>query len=386
MKAKFIVLSIASFLMLLLSCNKDDDAQTPLLLGATGTVKGKVLAKNGNKPIGNALVFVMGDQSKLYYTRTDAAGNFSLKAPVGNRKLHIQTGGGMNFRTVIPVTIQKGITLTIATDAARLQQVASMAYVAGNYDEVQDIVTDLGYSITEISNADLGNYSLISQYDIIFLNCGAKEFNNSQVDSNLADFVTNGGSLYASDWAVAYLTGGARFSAVCGEGYGFIPDNTLCAVNNGFATTILGAEITDSGLATSLGFTTLDIEYDLGSWEKIESFDPAFWDILVNDPTSGKPLMIRTNHFSGGTSGTEVGQGAADEGWITICHNEEGMPPFTITIPESEWEMHQAHGDSMGECSNSNNSGTIYYTTFHNHAGGNIGNAGLILQYVILNL
>jgi hypothetical protein len=386
MKTKLVVLSIASFLILLVSCNKDDDSQTPLLPTSTGKLTGKVMSRNGTKPIGGAIVFVLNDQSKLYYTRTDASGNFSLNAPTGSRDLNIQTGGGMNFRTVIHVDIVKGQTIAIDPTATRLQQVANMAYVAGSYDEVQDVVTGLGYNISAITNADLTNYNTISQYDIIFLNCGAKDHDNAVVDTNLANFVTNGGSLYTSDYAVAYLTGGNYSSSSCGQAFGFIPDDKLCTLTAGTVSTIAGAQITDTALAASMGFSTLDIVYDLPQWEKINNFDPTFWDVMVNDPASGQPLMIKTNNFSGGTAGTEVGQSGADEGWMTICHKEFGSESFTITIPESEWAMHAAHGDSVGSCSNANNSGTIYFTTFHNHAGGNIGNAGLILQYVILNL
>lgn len=386
MKAKFLVLSAASFLILLLSCNKDDSSQTVPLPEATGTLNGKVMVKNGSKPVGGATVFVLNDQSKLYYTRTDAAGNFSLKAPVGQRKLHIQMGGGANFRTVIDVNVLNGQTLTIQPGETRLQQVASMAYVAGSYDEIESIVTDLGYSITALTNANLDDYALVSQFDVIFLNCGAKENFSATTDTNLANFVSNGGSLYASDWAVAYLIGGQRYTGACNEAGGFIADDKLCAINNGSATTISGAQVTDADLAASVGFSNLDIQYDLGSWEQITNFDPAFWEVEVSNPANGAALMIKTKNFSGGTQGSPVGQGAADEGWITICHNEPGVEPFTITITEEEWPMHEAHGDALGECSNANNSGTIYYTTFHNHAGGNIGNAGLILQYVILNL
>lgn len=386
MKAKIFVLSIASFLILLISCNKDDDAQIVPLPEATGLLKGKVMVKNGSKPVGGAVVFVLNDQSKMYYTRTDAEGNFSLKAPVGNRKLHIQMGGGANFRTVIPVTIVNGQTLTIDPGQCRLQQVANMAFVAGNYDVIESIVADLGYTVTELTDSDLENYATISQFDILFLNCGAKETSSTTVDANLANFVANGGSLYASDWAVAYLIGGQRFSQMCNETGGFIPDDKLCAINNGVASTITGAQVTDPDFAASLGFSSLDIQYDLGSWEQINSYDADFWDVVVSNPANNAPLMIKTKNFSGGTPGTEVGQGSADEGWLTICHTEPNAESFTITIPEEEWPMHQAHGDSLGECSNANNSGTIYYTTFHNHAGGNIGNAGLILQYVILNL
>jgi hypothetical protein len=300
----------------------------------------------------------------------------------------MQTGGGSNFRTKLQVTVVKDQTLTIDPSVSRLDQVANMAYVAGYYDEIQDIVTGLGYTITQITNADLADYSVVSQYDIIFLNCGAKQNDpstNDIIDTNLANFVTNGGSLYASDWAVAYLTGGATNSHDCGEVGGFIPDDKLCSKNIGNTMTIAGAQVTDTSLSGALGFSALDIEYNLGSWQNIFSCDTTYWDVMVSDPASNQPLMIKTTSFSSGTVSTPVGDDDND-GWITICHTDDLGNPITITIEEDEWSDHEAHGDSVGACTNTNNSGTIYYTTFHNHATGNIGNAGLILEYVILNL
>ena len=315
-------------------------------------------------------------------------GNFSLKAPVGNRNLQIQIGGGSNFRTTVPVSVSEGQTTAVNPSTTRLDQVAHMAFVAGSYDSIQTIVTGLGYEITEITNADLADYNIVSQYDVIFLNCGAKQnlSNQSAIDTNLANFVTNGGSIYASDWAVAYLTGGLTNSHVCSEAGGFIPDDKLCAINDGAEGVINGSQITDTDLASALGLSTIDIQYDLGIWEQISTYDPAFWQVMVKNPVTNAPLMIKTNNFSGGTAGSPVGRTAEDENWITICHHDSEGATFTITIPEADWPAYEANGDSIGECSNSNNSGTIFYTTFHNHAGNNIVNTTPILQYVILNL
>ncbi|WP_162126454.1 carboxypeptidase-like regulatory domain-containing protein [Flavobacterium phycosphaerae] len=383
MRIKSILVPFLGLVFLMLSCSKDDSS-TPVQ--ATGTIKGKLMVKNGSKPVGGALVFVFDDNNKLYYTYTQANGDFSLQAPIGQRKLQMQTGGGANFRTSLQVTVVKDQTLTIDSSLSRLDQVANMAYVAGYYDEIQDIVTGLGYTITQITNADLADYSIVSQFDIIFLNCGAKQgYVNAAMDTNLANFVTNGGSLYASDWAVAYLTGGGSNSHDCGETGGFIPDDKLCSKNIGASTTITGAQVTDANLATALGFSALDIEYNLGSWQNVFSYDATYWDVMVSDPVSNQPLMIKTNSFSSGTVSDPVGDNEND-GWITICHTDDSGSPITITIEESEWPSHEAHGDSVGACTNTNNSGTIYYTTFHNHANGNIGNSGLILEYVILNL
>lgn len=382
MKIKSILVTLLTIVFLTVSCSKDDDGAPSQ---PTGTIVGKLLVKNGSKPVGGALVFVQDENNKLYYTYTEADGDFSFKAPIGQRTLQMQTGGGNNFRTSISVNIVKNQTLTIDPSTCRLDQVANMAYVVGNYDVIEDIITSLGYTAHPIQFNDLANYSIVSQYDVIFLNCGSKIIspNSATIDTNLANFVANGGSLYASDWSVAYLTGGSINSPDCGQAGGFIPDDKLCTSTTGEETTIPGAQISYPALAASLPFTTLDIEYDLGSWEQINSYDPTFWDVLVTNPADSKALMIKTKNFSGGTASSPVG---VADGWITICHTDESGVPITITIEETEWAAHEAHGDSVGSCTNTNNSGTIYYTTFHNHASGNIGNAGLILEYVILNL
>jgi hypothetical protein len=386
MKIKSILVAFLAVIFLTLSCSKDDSSAQATQV--TGTIAGKLMVKNGSKPVGGALVFVFDDNNKIYYTHTQANGDFSLQAPIGQRKLQMQTGNGTNFRTSLQVTVIKDQTITIDPALSRLDQVASMAYVSGSYDEIQDIVTALGYTITQITNADLADYSKVSLYDIIFLNCGAKQNNtaiNATIDTNLADFVTNGGSLYASDWAVAYLTGGATNSHACGEAGGFIPDDKLCSKNIGASGTITGAQVTDANLATALGFSSLDIEYDLGIWQNIFSYDATYWDVMVSDPATSQPLMIKTTSFSTGTVSTPVG-GDNDDGWITICHTDDSGAQITVTIEESDWAAHEAHGDAVGACTNTNDSGTIYYTSFHNHADENIGNSGLILEYVILNL
>jgi hypothetical protein len=387
MKIKSILFFAITFLFI--GCSKNDKVDS-VTLQETGKLAGKVLSKNGIKPIGGALVFVLDTTGKLYKTNTDKTGDFVLDAPVGNHTLQIQTGDGSNFRTSLQVDVLKNQTVTIPNSSTKLEQVARMAYVLGSYDNIQSIVSSLGYAIEGLSNEDLKNYNKVAQYDIIFLNCGGRSSlstsNSAVIDDNLENFVTNGGSLYASDWAVAYLIGGTNNSDICNEVGGFIPDDKLCATSNGPSSTITGAQVTNTDLANSIGFTSLDITFDLGSWEQINSFDPNFWDVLVNNPTNNKPLMIKTNQLSSGLVTVPVGVTASDNGWVTICHSPNENNPITITVNQNALEAHQAHGDSIGACSNTNNSGAIYFTTFHNHAGENIGNAGLILEYVILNL
>jgi len=55
------------------------------------------MSQNGTKPIGGASVFTFDEKYKIYYTTSDADGNFTLEAPAGNQTIHIQTGDGSNF-------------------------------------------------------------------------------------------------------------------------------------------------------------------------------------------------------------------------------------------------------------------------------------------------
>ncbi|WP_426482038.1 hypothetical protein [Chryseobacterium sp. R2ACT005] len=395
MKQNYLLIMLCS-LLLLANCKGDDSVtpeENPTKVVSTGKIEGKVFAKNGTKPVGGALVFTTDGQSNIYHTYSSSDGSFSLTAPEGNTTLHIQTGDGKNFRSEIPVTIKKNETVTVAATDSKLDQIAKMAYIKGSYDEIEAIITSLGYTATEITYQDLKNINTISQYDIIFLNCGSRTYaqtgtsmpsNDANVYSNLSTFVSNGGSLYSSDWASAYLVGGNTNTENCNAPGGFINDNLLCLKDIGSATNYIGCSVSNTALATALGFNTLDIQYDMGSWEKIQNYDPAFWDVLVQK--GNEPLMIRTGHYTNPSAPqTPVGS-SLNNNHITICHHTASGNNITITINQNAWNAHQAHGDTMGPCTGNSNSGNIYYTTFHNHASGNIGKAGPILEYVILNL
>lgn len=380
-----------AMLVIFSACNRSDDPayvnqENPIV--PTGKIVGKVFAKNGVKTIGGALLFTLGNDGQMYNTYSAADGTFVLEAPTGMRNVQIQTGTGENFRTEISVEVKENQTTTLPADSSKLNQIATMAYVDGTYDEIEDIIVSLGYTATQISYADLQNMTTISQYDIIFLNCGSRPNNITAADQvvydNLGTFVSNGGSLYASDWSVAYLVGGAQNTTMCNASGGFIPDSKLCSQNTG-SSGILQAMIPNTNLSTALGFSTLDINYDLGAWQKIINYDPTYWDVLVSNPVNG-PLMIRTNQYTNPNApNVNVGT-STNNNFITICHNPSGNNPITITINQNAWAAHQAHGDTLGACSGNATSGNIFFTTFHNHANGNIGNSGLILQYIILNL
>lgn len=390
---KFNLLLIFIVLLSFGSCRSDSETPAEVTIDntvKTGKLSGKVMSQNGSKPIGGASVFTFDEKYKIYYTTSDADGNFTLEAPVGDRTIHIQTGDGSNFRTEISTSVKHNETANLNANQTKLNQVAKIAYVKGSYDKIEDIIQNLGYTATEITNADLANITTIAQYDIIFLNCGSRNYSLNQslypaIDANLATFVANGGSIYASDWDVSYLVGGTDSTNNCMLPGGFVPDSKLCSTNTG-SSGIVPATVSNAGLSTALGFNTLNIDFDLGSWQKIVNYDPAYWEVLVKETSSNNALMIRTNHFTtSGTPNTPIGN-APNTTFTTVCITLPGNIQISISVPTAAVPYLVALGATVGPCSGSTNSGYIYYTSFHNHATGNIGNAGVILQYVILNL
>lgn len=391
MKKRYLFILLCVF-TLLTNCSGGEDPalasqNTTSTAVQTGKLTGKVMSQNGTKPIGGASVFTFDAKYKIYYTTSDSDGNFTLEAPVGNQTIYIQTGNGSNFRTEISATVKNNETLNLDASQTKLNQVAKIAYVKGSYDKIEDIILSLGYTATEITNNDLANLTAIAQYDIIFLNCGSRKFYTNQalfpaIEANLATFVANGGSIYASDWDVAYLVGGTDNTSACAPTGGFVPDTKLCSTNSG-SQGITPAVVSNAGLSAALGFNTLNIDFDLGAWQRIMNYDPNYWEVLVKD-YSDMPLMIRTNHFTmtGGTT-TPIGTTTT---FVTLCITLPGNIQVTISVPQVLVPYLVALGATVGPCSGSSNSGYIYYTSFHNHASGNIGNAGVILQYVILNL
>jgi hypothetical protein len=395
-------LVLLSSALVLTSCKKKEKETEDITHEnvPTGVVMGKVLAQNGTTPIPMAKVFV-DFNGEIYLTLTNTDGNFSLVAPAGAQVLNIQTGKGTIFRTQFNVDIPKDGQIQIPNGDLKLSQVANLAYIRGAYDEIEEILIDtLGYTADELTIADLADFNLLSNYAGLFLNCGKQGVLDSLKYANLLTFVQNGGSIYASDWAVEYLTGDGNYKSnthnhtytgpidkTCnGRIGGFIADSLLCTQKTGPHTYVYGANVVPADLQTYLGVTTMDIEYDLGSWERIYTCLTPPWEVLIEDPNVFGPLAIRM-YAAGNLKSL---QNMMDQGWVTICHIPPGNPSnaHTITISVNALPAHLAHGDYIGACAgNGGSGGTIYYTTFHNHPQGGTPTAmQKVMEYFIINL
>jgi hypothetical protein len=416
---KISILIFAFLLMLVLSCKKVGNSQDTNNSGGGGGgtnvrfgfIQGTVVAANGITPLPGVNVFV-DDAGEIYLTLTNKEGNFTLKAPIGTHEVNYQAGHGKIFRSSSSHEIVEDETRQAGFQV--LSQQAQLAYIAGQYDDIQTIIIDsLGYTATQLTVTDLASLANLTPYQAIFLNCGKSGSLDSAKYSHLRRFVEGGGSLYASDWAVNYLTGDGNFRlanphqdheadlyahhtptplaykvmAPCpaGDVGGFIADSLLCSDKDGASGWINQCDILAQDIQNAVGSNQLNIEYNLGSWEQIKNLSTPKWEVLIRKQTTNgsNPLAVRLNYNN--LNPNTGGGGGPNGNQVTICHNPNGPNPVTITINQNALQAHLNHGDVIGPCGG--NAGKVIYTTFHNHPGGHTTpEIKTILQHFILNL
>jgi hypothetical protein len=312
----------------------------------TATISGKVTSPSGTA-IGHAAVMV-GTNT----TYTDHLGEFSLVIPCGNQTVTIQTGKGNIFKKQVPVSLSANASFRVADSSTVLTQVGQMLVIQGDYDAIEIIIFQLGYTATVLPSGGLPSANL-QQYDAIFLNCTATNYMSSPYYQALDTFVMNGGSIYASDWAVEYLTGNGTLrpgGADVGQRHdhhvestqstctspllgGFVPDSSLCTMKAGSTGLISDVTIYDAGMIGALGNDSIDILYNLANWEMVNQLDAPFVTTMAR-------------------------------------------PGFPGVIA--------AKADMSSYYSNA---GSILYTTFHNHPQSSVsGDVLILLQYFIMNL
>lgn len=189
-------------------------------------------------------------------------------------------------------------------------------------------------------------------------------------------------SIYASDWDVANLLGGSENTNNCNMSGGFIPDSKMCSKNTGASGNLAGT-VTNTSLATALGFNSLTIDYDLAAWQKIISYDPTFWEVMVSETSKNAALMVRTNQFTDNKLPTILVGTTPNLNFVTVCVMLPSGVQLNISVPQPAAAPLLALGATLGTCSGAGNSGYVYYITFHNHATGNIGNAAGILHTLL---
>lgn len=314
---------------------------------AVGAVTGRACSPDGAGIPGATITAATTDctgQARIAIVEADHAGHFRLPDLVPGATTITITAGRFESRHQVTVEADRALPLDgtsdktcIAADAAKL------AVIGGDYDAIEDVLGRLGFEYDLYCGADghtwparqlLGDWSRLSQYDVVFINCGAhidlrRAEIGRQMGDNLRRFVAEGGSVYASDLAAGVVdrlwSGAVGFDTRrrdaqatdaccrcidCPAQCGFDDCVDCCgvpAVECRESPTLgagdlgaVSADVVNGDLAAFLGAAQLQITFDLAGWVEITGVSVAT-DVLVR--SRDRPLMVL---FDAGENGGRV--------------------------------------------------------------------------------
>jgi hypothetical protein len=355
----------------------DDDPGETIDCSQPGGLKGKACAPNATTSVAFASVSVVvtgpcaPGGSQTFTDAADATGAWEIdNLPPGTASITVSKG---SYRSTSQATVSAGNVTNLSGGIGAVGQhcfsaaAASIAVIQGSADRIEDLLTDLGLNHTDFADGTtktvltsaahglLTDPVALAKFDILFIDCsttvepmlepsGSSSIPaNSAIGDNLKAFVEGGGSVYASDWAWAYIQaawpGQIAFSGDPnsfqeGTKSGHGPRQGPGPASGAKAYTTQG-DVVDQNLEQALGKSSTTIY-----------FNQAIW-VVIDGPGSGS---------------TEV---QAD---ITGL----GTKPLIVSF--------QPAGTT----------GHVFYTSFHNiaqsDAGGNVDDIKAILSYVVFSL
>jgi hypothetical protein len=289
-----------------------------------GTVAGKTCAPNVKTAIPYVLVWVdsidCNGVPQHYQTYSSAKGEYSLEIPCGTQTINMRKG---SFQGSYTRWIDKGMVTTMTSaDGCFAGTAAKIAVITGDWDKIEAtlkllslkyklIIGTGGMSSQESDTAVqfLLDATNLMTYDILFLDCSEAARPNmlgtrrAEIKANLKAFVAKGGSIYASDYALPYLT----------ETW---PTFILGGAHSASGNSSYLTNVVDTDLAGFLGKTQVTIRYGLGPLTCISGVDPSTHVFIESTKTintcDGRQMMVS---FQPETNGGRV--------IYTTFHNEE---------------------------------------------------------------
>jgi len=118
------------------------------------------------------------------------------------------------------------------------------------YDDMGQVLSGLGYSFAEAPLDPDDLRSILKRCDALFVNCASCDLES--IAEDVAFFVRNGGTVFASDWACVAL------DSLDTRGLSFSMDHTEAQT--------LRAELLDPEFQGVMNTASVEITFDLGSW------------------------------------------------------------------------------------------------------------------------
>lgn len=126
------------------------------------------------------------------------------------------------------------------------------------YDDIGQVLNSLGYQTEEISLVELADSIALNNCRVLAINCatGLTDISESVIQ-NIRNFVSNGGRLYASDWAFTIIDRAFPDKII-------FPEDSYIGISGQ-----VNASVINDDLKNFLGYSTISIEYDLSGWVPI---------------------------------------------------------------------------------------------------------------------
>ena len=209
----------------------------------------------------------------------------------------------------------------LATDMEADFQIHA-AVTSSGYDDIGEVLDSInaGNIFWNTVPDDVSLQTLIDgDYDVLFINCA----NQINIDEDVVKgFVEQGGTVYASDWALDVL-----IDAFPERGFTFteLPEQTV------------SANIIDSGLLKSTGFenATISINFDLPDWRLITSSLQDDVTVYINGTINNDtyPLVFS---FPYGNNGGKVYYTSFHQDANLTSEMQEVLNDLTLTISHSK--------------------------------------------------
>jgi len=293
------------------------DPSGPSTSDASGELEGRICAPDGTTYLALAQVTLQAGE-QVFETQTDGQGFFVLtELPEGTWTVRVVKG---SFSVEHDVTIEAGERASVGgEDCVPIDPGnTDIAVVTGSYDSIEDVldVLELPYDTYNGRNGTayldlLRDPDALAAYDIVFLNCGMGEQwrdHQAQINANLAAYVRDGGSIYASDWAY-YLVESTWPARNDFHGN----DSRFGDAAVGAAGTVQ-ATVIDPAMVEVLDRGRANLNFDLAQW------------VAMVDVGDAEVLLEGTYGWNGGfgsSGGTETGPLA------TRLHDGQGTVVFT---------------------------------------------------------
>ncbi len=227
-----------------------------------------------------------------------------------------------------------------------------LAVTSPGYDDIGEVLQELGFTAEEIEESSLATLSELQKYDAVYINCsGSIDGVAQEAAPAIRDYVRGGGIIYASDFAASIVNAAFpnKINFYKGDSATETSLDGTSAARIGTAGKVQ-AKVTDSGLAAVLGKRTIEINYDLGAWVVIDSV-PSSTRVHVTGPASimdysasmEKLQNLQNLDFSNPQAVEELSKEFSGEAATTLQDK-----PYIVTFTEGD--------------------GEVLYTTFHNEA------------------